>query len=146
MHHYEVAPPPELRQVIQNFWHFRLDLGPGPASLEVLPDGYAEIIFYFGNAGGLTVQPGGPRLPSPFLMGLLDQPVRFTGSGWLDVVGIKCFPWTVFDLRWSRQGGQKKDVYFFCYGNKIKRVVARQTAQIRRGLQSRGPAPGQREP
>jgi transposase len=22
-------------------------------------------------------------------------------------------------LRWSREGGQKKDVYFFCYGNEI---------------------------
>lgn len=98
MHLDEVEPPPELRQVIKSFWHFRLDLGPGPASFDVLPDGYAEIIFYFGNAGGLTVQQGGPRLPSPFLLGLLDQPVRFTGSGWLDVVGIKCFPWTIFDL------------------------------------------------
>jgi AraC-like DNA-binding protein len=98
MHFYEVEPPAELQQVIKNFWHFRLDLGQGPASFEVLPDGYAEIIFYFGNAGALTVQQGGPRLPSPFLLGLLDQPVRFTGSGWLDVVGIKCFPWTVFDL------------------------------------------------
>ena len=31
-------------------------------------------------------------------------------------------------LRWSRQGGQKKDVYFFCYGNQNERSVARQTA------------------
>lgn len=95
---YEVEPPAKLRQVIKNFWHFRLDLGQGPASLEVQPDSYAEIIFYFGSAGGLTLQQGGPRLPSPFLTGLLDRPVRFTGSGWLDVVGIKCFPWAVFDL------------------------------------------------
>ncbi|MBC6700182.1 aldehyde dehydrogenase family protein [Hymenobacter puniceus] len=31
-------------------------------------------------------------------------------------------------VRWSRDGGQKKDVYFFCYGNQNQRVVARQTA------------------
>jgi hypothetical protein len=31
-------------------------------------------------------------------------------------------------LRWSRNGGQKKDVYFFCYGNQNQRGVARQTA------------------
>jgi hypothetical protein len=37
-------------------------------------------------------------------------------------------------VRWSREGGQKKDVYFFCYGSKNQRVVARQTAQIRRGV------------
>jgi len=98
MHLYEVEPPAELRQVIKSFWYLRLDLGQGPAHLEVLPDGYAEIIFYFGNADGLAVEEGGPRLPSPFLTGLLDRPVRFAGSGWLDVVGIKCFPWAVFDL------------------------------------------------
>jgi len=28
-------------------------------------------------------------------------------------------------VRWSRQAGQKKDVYFFCYGNQNQRVVAR---------------------
>ena len=31
-------------------------------------------------------------------------------------------------LRWSRDDGQKKDVYFFCYGKQIQRDVARQTA------------------
>ncbi len=31
-------------------------------------------------------------------------------------------------LRWSKQDGQKKDVYFFCYDSKKERGVARQTA------------------
>ena len=31
-------------------------------------------------------------------------------------------------LRWSRQAGQKKDVYFFCYDSQKERSVARQTA------------------
>ena len=31
-------------------------------------------------------------------------------------------------LRWSRNDEQKKDVYFFCYGNQNQRGVARQTA------------------
>jgi hypothetical protein len=31
-------------------------------------------------------------------------------------------------LRWSRNSGQKKDVYFFCYDSKKERRVARQTA------------------
>ena len=31
-------------------------------------------------------------------------------------------------MRWSRNGGQKKDVYFFCDDSKKERNVARQTA------------------
>ena len=37
-------------------------------------------------------------------------------------------------LRWSKLAGQKKDVYFFCYDSQKKRVVARSTTQIRRGV------------
>ena len=36
------------------------------------------------------------------------------------------FGWSL--MRWSRISGQKKDVYFFCYGNQDQRGVARQTA------------------
>ncbi|GAB3306920.1 hypothetical protein GCM10027511_18710 [Hymenobacter humi] len=40
----------------------------------------------------------------------------------------------VVDVRWSRQSGQKKDVYFFCDDSQKERVVARQTTQVRRGV------------
>ncbi|MBC6700172.1 hypothetical protein [Hymenobacter sp. BT190] len=60
------------------------------------------------------------------------------GMGWidndemrlpLDAIGILFLtPYTTNGVRWSRDGGQKKDVYFFCYGNQNQRVVARQTA------------------
>ena len=30
---------------------------------------------------------------------------------------------TELPLRWSKNKGQKKDVYFFCYGNQIQRGV-----------------------
>ena len=32
------------------------------------------------------------------MMGLLDQPVRFYAQNRLEIIGIRCFPWTVFDL------------------------------------------------
>jgi hypothetical protein len=38
------------------------------------------------------------------------------------------------EVRWSRHDGQKKDVYFFCHDRKKERGVARQTAQVRRGV------------
>jgi hypothetical protein len=40
-----------------------------------MPDGYAEIIFSFGS-----VMRDGVALPSPFMMGLLNQPVVFAAA------------------------------------------------------------------
>ncbi|MYM25006.1 helix-turn-helix domain-containing protein [Duganella sp. FT135W] len=93
MLHEEFDPPEELREAIKCFWHNRWDFGEQPASFEVLPDGYAEIIFSFGS-----VIRDGVALPSPFMMGLLNQPVLFAAAGRLDIIGIRCYPWTVFDL------------------------------------------------
>ena len=45
-------------------------------------------------AGHEGLQP----LPSPFMMGLLDQPVVFYAESRLEIIGIRCYPWTVFDL------------------------------------------------
>jgi AraC-like DNA-binding protein len=93
MLHEEYEPPEELREAIKCFWHNRWDFGEQSTSFEVMPDGYAEIIFSFGS-----VMRDGAVLPSPFLMGLLNQPVVFTAAGLLQIIGIRCYPWTVFDL------------------------------------------------
>src|SRR5207244_2944293 len=37
-------------------------------------------------------------LASPFLVGLLDQPFTVEAGERLEIIGIRCFPWTVFDL------------------------------------------------
>ncbi|MGI4761652.1 MAG: helix-turn-helix domain-containing protein [Janthinobacterium lividum] len=98
LHHQEVAPPATLRDSIQCFWYDCLDVGERPARFEVPPDGYAEIIFHFGSACHLATPAGWQPLPSPFLMGLLRQPARFATQGRLEIIGIRCFAWTVFDL------------------------------------------------
>jgi hypothetical protein len=94
----QLEAPPALRASIKCFWHTTLDFGAVPASFEVLPDGYAEIIFYFGTACSVATPGGLQPLPSPFLMGLLNQPVRLHAQGRLAVIGIRCYPWAVFDL------------------------------------------------
>jgi AraC-like DNA-binding protein len=94
MHHQEFEPPAALRDAIKCFWYNSRDVGESASSFEVMPDGYAEIIFHFG--GGCSIS--GELLPSPFMMGLLDQPVLFHTKNRLEVIGIRCFPWTVFDL------------------------------------------------
>jgi AraC-like DNA-binding protein len=93
MLHEEYPPPETLRESIKCFWHNRWDFGEQPSSFEVMPDGYAEIIFSFGS-----VVREGAALPSPFLMGLLNQPVVFSAAGRLEIIGVRCYPWTVFDL------------------------------------------------
>ncbi len=98
MQHQEFEPPEELRDVIKCFWYTRMEFGESESSFKVLPDGYAEIIFHFGNTCNIlyngTLQP----LPSPFIMGLLNQPVLLYTKNRFEVIGIRCFPWTVFDL------------------------------------------------
>ncbi|HEX3934790.1 MAG TPA: helix-turn-helix domain-containing protein, partial [Puia sp.] len=57
-----------------------------------------EIIFHFGSGCSISYFGSLQSLPSPFMMGLLDQPVVFYTKNRLEIIGIRCYPWTVFDL------------------------------------------------
>ena len=98
MHHREFEPPEELRDTIKCFWYNTRDFGELESSFEVIPDGYAEIIFHFGSGCSISYNGVLQPLPSPFMMGLLDQPALFYSKNRLEIIGIRCFPWTVFDL------------------------------------------------
>lgn len=98
MQHQEFDPPEELKDTIKCFWYnVRDGEDPSPA-FEVQPDGYAEIIFHFGGALSRDSNNGLQLLPSPFMMGLLNQPAFFYTENRLQIIGIRCYPWTVFDL------------------------------------------------
>lgn len=98
MHHQEFEPPEELRDTIKCFWYNKKDFGEQQSSFEVQPDGYAEIIFHFGSGCSISYNGNLQPLPSPFMMGLLNQPVHFYTKNRLEIIAIRCFPWTVFDL------------------------------------------------
>jgi AraC-like DNA-binding protein len=98
MQHHDVEPPEELRDTIQDFWYISRDFGESPTSFEVVPDGYAEIIFYFGSPCSISTPSGLQLLPSPFLVGLLNQPIYFHAQNRVEIIGVKCFPWAVFEL------------------------------------------------
>lgn len=98
MQHQEFEPPEELRDTIKCFWYNRRDAGELQSSFEVQPDGYTEIIFYFGYALSISRNGDLQPLPSPFMMGLLNQPAVFYSENSLEIIGIRCYPWTVFDL------------------------------------------------
>lgn len=98
MHHREFEPPPALRDTIKCFWYDRKDFGALPPGFEVVPDGYAEIIFHFGSPCSIAHNGNLQPLPSPFMIGLLNQPVHFYSESDVEIIGIRCYPWTVFDL------------------------------------------------
>lgn len=98
MQHREFEPPEELRDSIKCFWYNKRESDGQQSSFEVIPDGYAEIIFYFGSVSTLSHNGKLQALPSPFMMGLLNKPVHFYTKDCLEIIGIRCFPWTVFDL------------------------------------------------
>ena len=110
MQHQEVEPPEALRDTIKDFWYISQDFGDVPARFEVTPDGHAEIIFHFGSGCRIATPEGLQPLPSPFMVGLLNQPVHFYAQNRLELIGIKCFPWAVFELLGlpSGQGGVRE--------------------------------------
>jgi AraC-like DNA-binding protein len=87
--HREFDPPPALRDAIKCFWYDTRDMGEAASAFEVLPDGWVEIVFQFGSACSL---------PSPCIMGLLGQPATLRARGRIDIIGVRCYPWAVFDL------------------------------------------------
>jgi AraC-like DNA-binding protein len=98
MQHQEFEPPEVLQDTIKCFWYNSRDVGELQSSFEVVPDGYAEIIFHFGSGCSMATNSGLQPLPSPFMVGLLNQPVVFYTKNRLEIIAIRCFPWTVFDL------------------------------------------------
>lgn len=96
--HQEFEPPEVLRDTIKCFWYDNRNFGDQESTFQVQPDGYAEIIFYFGSLYHFSEIDSLQPLPSPFLMGLLNQPAVFQTKGRLEIIGVRCFPWTVFDL------------------------------------------------
>lgn len=96
--HQEFEAPAALQGAVKCFWYNAIDFGEYQDGFEVVPDGYAEIIFYFGSS--CNISKGGvlQPLPSPFMMGLLNKPVTFFAENLFEIVGIRCYPWAVFDL------------------------------------------------
>lgn len=109
--HQEFGVPEILRDSIQCFWYDRRDVGEHPSRFDVMPDGYAEIIFYFGSLHSPSYFDGRMPLPSPFMMGLLNQPALFDTEGVLEIIGVRCFPWTVFDMLGLPSGKDRLQVF-----------------------------------
>lgn len=96
--HQEFEASEELKDAVKCFWYNDSYFGHKETSFEVVPDGYAEIIFHFGSGCSILHQGALTELPSPFLVGLLDNPIRFHTKNRLQIIAVRCFPWSVFNL------------------------------------------------
>jgi AraC-like DNA-binding protein len=111
MQHLEFEPPEALGDTIKCFWYNKREFGPTESGFEVIPDGYAEIIFHFGSGCSVVYDGILQPLPSPFMIGLLNQPMHFSTKNRFEILAIRCFPWTVFDLLGLQSG--KAEVHIF---------------------------------
>jgi AraC-like DNA-binding protein len=111
LYHLEFDAPEILQDSIKCFWYDRRDSGEEFSNFEVMPDGYAEIIFYFESTCSVSYNGVLQPLPSPFIMGLLNQPVILNSNNRLEIIAIRCFPWTVFDLLGLPSGKGKGGVH-----------------------------------
>ncbi|TRW26449.1 AraC family transcriptional regulator [Flavobacterium zepuense] len=94
--HREFEPPIVLKDAIKCFWYEKRNFGK--QGFEVVPDGYTEIIFYFGDRLSISDKDGLKPLPSPFMIGLLNNPVAFYSENTVEIIAIRCYPWAVFNL------------------------------------------------
>lgn len=108
MQHYEYEPPEALTGTLKCFWYNRIESEEELQPFEVMPDGYPEIIFHFGSLARVSSHGDLQPLPSPFLVGLMSSPALFYTKNLLELIGVRCFPWTVFDLLGVESG--KRDV------------------------------------
>lgn len=94
----EFQPAEELKDIIQCFWYYKRAVGEEQSCFEVIPDGHTEIIFHFGDGLDLFDNEKLTPLPSPFIMGLQEGPVCFHIKNTMEIMGIRCYPWVLFDL------------------------------------------------
>jgi hypothetical protein len=73
------------KDTIKCFWYNKREFGELESSFEVIPDGYAEIIFHFGSGCSIVYNGILQPLPSPFMIGLLNQPVHFYTKNRLEI-------------------------------------------------------------
>jgi hypothetical protein len=63
-----------------------------------MPDGYAEIIFHFGSGCSISYNGRLAAIAITVYDGAAQSACSFYTKNRLEIIGIRCFPWTVFDL------------------------------------------------
>jgi AraC-like DNA-binding protein len=91
-------PLPSLTSYIKCFWYAERQFSGDAGTFEIMPDGYVELVFFFPESTVFYLKGDDCReLPTVFVVGLLDSPIRIKTSGMLKTIGIRFYPWAFYD-------------------------------------------------
>jgi AraC-like DNA-binding protein len=106
MHYQELAPPPELRELVHRIWLLRCPASPGPGPFQrAMPDGRAELIFNLGDPFECRDEAGIRVQPRALLVGPSRRAMEIRPVGSVDLVGVRFRPEAV--SAWLRVGGRE---------------------------------------
>lgn len=91
----EIQPSPGRQETIKSFWSASRVFTSDQPHFEILPDGYAELVFSHGSDCYITAIGHTVKLPNPFIIGLLDAPLYFHADSSILVFGVRLYPWAL---------------------------------------------------
>ena len=99
----QVPPPPELSDAVQCLWMADRTFSAHDPSFELLPDHNIELILSFGGKAWIESKGLRRDLPNVYVLGLLDQPMRYGADGRVRTVAARFHAWgfaPLFGLDW----------------------------------------------
>lgn len=106
MQYEELAPPPELRELVHRIWLLRGAGDAGDAPFQrVMPDGRAELIFNLADPFEARTGGAARRQPTALLVGPTRRAMEIRPTGAVDLVGVRFRPEAV--SAWLRVSGRE---------------------------------------
>lgn len=105
MAYIDIQANPLLSNYVKSFWSVSRDFTADRPFFEILPDGYAELIFSYGTACYLMNAGEPVLLPNPFIIGLLEAPLTFHACGSLTIIAVRLYPWVLVQISSLLQSG-----------------------------------------
>lgn len=94
----EIEPHPLLSGWVKCLWIAERDFALPNPPLDLLPDGYIELIINTGAQASVSNGITERRLPRAYLLGLLDKPLRLRADGVLKTVAARLYAWGLAPL------------------------------------------------
>ncbi len=116
-----IQPEPSLTSVVECFWTAE-DSASDPHVQKIVPDGFTEIIFHFGDPYLIKLKDQWEQQPLSLLAGQLNKYFFLQNSGVSSILGIKLKPTAVtalFDLNMKKLTDQVVDLRKWIPSNKV---------------------------
>ena len=88
------GPKPDTSHLVRRYWEVR-DESTEPEIKEIIPDGYPEIIFHFGDPYRINIDGSWRMQDRNLIAGQIKKHFRLENTGASDMFGIKLQPWAM---------------------------------------------------